>query len=132
MIAFAYKFLILGLTSEKFDEAYLHYLPAIFVLASMVFRMLFITNVCEGAYNAVKDSIKKIICHEIINEKRIQIIVERMKTIEPLSGNGFFEVKKPTVTTIIGAAVTYMIILVQFKLSEVSKPSVTGNLTNEN
>ena len=37
----------------------------------------------------------------------------------PLTGLGFFEVRKPVITTITGAVATYMIILIQFRLTEI-------------
>ena len=50
--------------------------------------------------------------------KKIQETKALMKEIEnmpPLNGNGYFEIKKETITSMISTTVTYLIILLQFR-----------------
>jgi hypothetical protein len=45
-------------------------------------------------------------------------LVAMLKTAEPMNGNGFFDVNNSVMTSIIGAATTYIVVLLQFDLSE--------------
>ena len=48
----------------------------------------------------------------------IKNIVKKIKRVGPFTGNGFFDVEKKTVTSMIGHTVTYLIVLIQFKTAE--------------
>ena len=41
-----------------------------------------------------------------------------LELAHPLTGCGFFDVKKPIVTTLVGAVATYMVVMLQFKASD--------------
>ena len=54
---------------------------------------------------------------EIVQQKK-EILISILSSAIPLNGNGYFQVKNSIVTSIIGAATTYIVVLVQFKISE--------------
>ena len=45
-------------------------------------------------------------------------LMKEIETIGPFTGAGFFDVEQKTVTSMIGSTVTYLIVLIQFKLAE--------------
>ena len=49
--------------------------------------------------------------------KRIVNIFEGLDSAEPLSGCGMFQITRGTLTSMISTSITYLIILVQFKIS---------------
>lgn len=57
---------------------------------------------------------------EIVAHLRRNELLSILDSATPLSGAGYFSVKKSAVTSIIGAATTYVVVLVQFNLSEQS------------
>ena len=57
---------------------------------------------------------------EIVAQMRRNELLLMLDSATPLSGAGYFSVKKSVVTSIIGAATTYIVVLVQFNLSEQS------------
>lgn len=44
--------------------------------------------------------------------------LEELESVGPFSGNGYFEITKSTLTSILGTSVTYFIILLQFRQAE--------------
>lgn len=46
---------------------------------------------------------------------KIKLLLKEIENLKPLNGNGYFEMKKETLTSIISTTVTYLIILLQFK-----------------
>ena len=60
----------------------------------------------------VLDNLNEVAC--------IDNIIDAIETVGPLTGGGFFDVEQKTVTSIIGCTVTYLIVLLQFKTSELS------------
>ena len=55
---------------------------------------------------------------EQLIQQRQNVLVSILYRAKPLTGRGFFNVDKSTIISIIGAAVTYIIVLLQFNLSE--------------
>ena len=47
----------------------------------------------------------------------IQLLLKEIEKVPPLNGNGYFELKKETLTSITSTTVTYLIILLQFRNS---------------
>jgi hypothetical protein len=45
-------------------------------------------------------------------------LVAILESAQPLTGRGFFEVNKSVMTSIVGAATTYIVVLIQFEQSE--------------
>jgi hypothetical protein len=55
---------------------------------------------------------------ESLLEQRQDVLISILSRAKPLSGLGFFFIDKPMIVSIIGAAITYIIVLLQFSLSE--------------
>ena len=53
-----------------------------------------------------KDSVKQL---------KIKHLIEKVEKVSPLSGNGYFEISRETLTSIVGISITYLIILLQFR-----------------
>ena len=53
---------------------------------------------------------------EVVN-KDVLDILDIIDSAEPLSGCGMFEIKRSTLTSMISISITYLIVLVQFKMS---------------
>ena len=51
------------------------------------------------------------------SRQKIKNLIDEVAELDPLSGNGFFEINKATLTGMISVSITYIIILVQFKIS---------------
>ena len=49
--------------------------------------------------------------------KRAKKIIEDLDSSEPLSACGMFQITRGTLTSMISTSITYLIILVQFKIS---------------
>ena len=47
----------------------------------------------------------------------IKILIRKIEHTHPLNGNGYFELKKGTITSIVSISVTYLVILLQFRAS---------------
>ena len=45
----------------------------------------------------------------------LKILLKEVENVGPLSGNGYFDINRGTLTSMIGISVTYFIILLQFK-----------------
>ena len=45
----------------------------------------------------------------------LKIVLKEVENVGPLSGNGYFDISRGTLTSMIGISVTYFIILLQFK-----------------
>ena len=48
----------------------------------------------------------------------IELKLRELEEVRPLSGNGYFEIGRGTLTSIVSTSITYFIILLQFKQSE--------------
>ena len=48
----------------------------------------------------------------------IKLKLKELEEVRPLSGNGYFEIGRGTLTSIVSTSITYFIILLQFKQSE--------------
>ena len=51
------------------------------------------------------------------NNHNIKSLIKEIENMPPLNGNGYFEIKKGTITSIVSTTVTYLIILLQFRSS---------------
>ena len=47
----------------------------------------------------------------------IKCLIKEIENMPPLNGNGYFEIRKGTITSIVSTTVTYLIILLQFRSS---------------
>ena len=60
---------------------------------------------------------------------RRNILFSFLSTPVPLNGMGFFQVNHSTMTSVIGAATTYLVVLLQFNISEESSAKKTLNFS---
>ena len=51
------------------------------------------------------------------DEAEVQEVMDLIDDAEPISGCGMFEITRSTLTSMMSTSVTYLIILIQFKLS---------------
>jgi hypothetical protein len=51
-------------------------------------------------------------------KERQEMLSAILATAKPVTGQGYFSIDKPMITSIIGAATTYIVVLVQFNMSE--------------
>ena len=54
-----------------------------------------------------------------------------MATAKPINGLGFFVIDKPMVTSFVGVATTYIVVLVQFNLSENPVMTTPPNVSSQ-
>ena len=79
-----------------------------------------ITLTAEEAYDALQ-SLNTPLENMLVNEddlKRKELIKATMRKLEkirPLNGNGYFNITRETLTSIVSTTVTYLIILLQFR-----------------
>ena len=79
-----------------------------------------VTLTADEAYNSLqslKTPLEKILINEndFTRKERINITMRRLEKIQPLNGNGYFNITRETLTSIVSTTVTYMIILLQFR-----------------
>ena len=55
---------------------------------------------------------------EDLVQRRQNVLLSCLALAKPVHGQGFFNVNRPMITSIIGAATTYIVVLVQFNMSE--------------
>ena len=57
-----------------------------------------------------------------INENWQSIMIERINSFEGFDAYGFFTLGKPHLTSVAANFITFIIVLIQFKIAEVPKP----------
>ena len=90
----------------------------------LIFWILIVTTGAENCHRALTDLThplrrKKV---EAVSDPRelaeIENIINDIESVGPFTGEGFFDVKKTTLTAMMGSTVTYLIVLIQFKTAE--------------
>ena len=66
---------------------------------------------------------------ETLLKSRQEMLISILSTAKPLTGQGFFNVNRTLVTSMISAATTYIVVLLQFNISETSTVHCTNNGT---
>ena len=66
---------------------------------------------------------------ETLLKSRQEMLISILSTAKPLTGYGFFNVDRTLVTSMISAATTYIVVLLQFNISETSTVHCTNNGT---
>ena len=78
-----------------------------------------LTEAAEEAFESIKTLetyLMDLIFQENTNSSvKIRTLIKEIDNVKPLNGNGYFQLKKETLTIIISTIVTYLIILLQFK-----------------
>ena len=97
--------------------------PAIFMATG--FSMFSISNfafivlllfTADNLYVNMKN-LKRTLLRNQNNDVEFKDILEDLEHIEPLTGLGLFQIRKHNLTSMVSIAVTYLIILVQFRLT---------------
>ena len=79
-----------------------------------------LTFTLESGYKSLKSLVKPLQEQLLMDASDRMIIKNTIKEIEdlkPLTGNGYFSISKGTLTSMLSVGITYIIILVQFKIS---------------
>ena len=82
--------------------------------------LYFITKTAESAFKELK-TLTIPLQEKMLKEKdpveqlKIKHLIEKVEKVRPLSGNGYFEISRETLTSIVGISITYLIILLQFR-----------------
>ena len=53
--------------------------------------------------------------HDVTKIQSLKILLKEVENVGPLSGNGYFDISRGTLTSIVSISVTYFIILLQFR-----------------
>ena len=89
-----------------------------FLFCAILLYLLIIAS--ENAHNSLQKltkSLNIIVMKEKDEDTRInaQLLLKEIENIPPFNGNGYFELKRETLTSITSTTVTYLIILLQFR-----------------
>ena len=76
----------------------------------------------EKAFTGIRklaEPLREALIGEIRHEKiqDLKLLIREIEKVSPLNGNGYFEIRKGTITSIVSNTVTYLIILLQFRTS---------------
>ena len=79
-----------------------------------------ITLTAEEAYDALQSlniPLEKMLINEkdLKRKELIKATMRKLKKIRPLTGNGYFNITRETLTSIVSITITYLIILLQFR-----------------
>ena len=66
---------------------------------------------------------------ETLLKSRQEMLISILSTAKPLTGQGFFNVNRTLVTSMISEATKYIVVLLQFNMSETSTVHCTNNGT---
>ena len=79
--------------------------------------MYFITLTTETSFNKMKNLVdplqQKMI--KATEQMKIKLLIEKVENMKTLNGNGYFEISRGTLTSIVSISITYLIILLQFR-----------------
>ena len=79
-----------------------------------------ITLTADEAYDALQSlntPLEKMLINEtdLTKKEYIKATIRKLEKTRPLNGNGYFNITRETLTSIISTTVTYLIILLQFR-----------------
>ena len=52
---------------------------------------------------------------DVTEQLKLKILIEKVENMKTLNGNGYFEISREILTSIVGISITYLIILLQFR-----------------
>ena len=86
--------------------------------AFLLFFKILIFNVdsCYKAFKSIRHELQKAEDPKAENGQ-VQVVLDCIDRAEPLTGCGMFQITRSTLTSMISISVTYLIVLLQFKLS---------------
>ena len=88
--------------------------------SGMMVNIACLTFVLEDGYKSVTSLVQQLqdkIMSDVPNRRLIKNIIKELESIKPLTGNGYFSISRGTLTSMVSVGITYIIILVQFKIS---------------
>ena len=82
--------------------------------------LYFITMTTESSFDKLKKLVEplqqKIVLEKDATEQvKIKMVIEKVDNVKTLTGNGYFEISRATLTSIVSISITYLIILLQFR-----------------
>ena len=92
------------------------------ILTGLLFNIFGLIIAADDAYNRLMDKVKDLqdkLLYTKGKEKRQEIknIVSNIQEVGPFSGLGYFDITRKTLTSMVSVSITYIIIIVQFKIS---------------
>ena len=78
------------------------------------------TLTLESGYNnlqSLKPPLQDLLLGQRYDRQLVKNIIKEVENTKPLSGNGYFAITKGTLTGMLSVGITYIIILVQFKIT---------------
>ena len=94
----------------------------IILTAGLIVNIVALTLTLDNGFKSLKD-ITQGLRHQmervsdVLERQRIQNVINNIKETGPLTGKGFFEITRGTLTSMVSLGITYIIIIVQFKMS---------------
>lgn len=99
------------------------------MIVSYIFAGIYYTSVLccltltsEQTFTKLQDLTKQlenIIVHskqmDLKDGEKIKFLIKEVENTKPLNGNGYFDLNKGTLTSIVSISLTYFIILIQFR-----------------
>jgi len=107
------------------DIIYFKYVWLIFMIIAFHTRHYNLANRCNDAFAEIQDAKKDMLMksaeidhlnHEDLH--KVKTLVNLLSTAKPLNGNGYFKVLNTTQTSVAGALTTYLVVLIQFNITE--------------
>ena len=80
-------------------------------------ELIFSINDVNKDRRYLREAIEDLIAKRGDDDDSLRLLLRDIDNLEPLSGYGLFEVDRSTLTGMISVAITYLIILIQFKQS---------------
>ena len=105
------------------EQPWIKPLMSLTFLAIAIFDMIYlyvITMTAERAHESLQSLVKpleKLLCESVVEVEResLRILVKEIEKTGPLTGNGYFDISRSTLTSIVSTSITYLIILLQFR-----------------
>ena len=118
-------FLTISINFSEFFADYAWMKPALsgVFFSVALFDMIYlyvITMTAERAHESLQSLVKpleKLLCESVVEVEResLRILVKEIEKTGPLTGNGYFDISRSTLTSIVSTSITYLIILLQFR-----------------
>jgi len=107
------------------DTVYFKYTWLICTIMALHLRLCSLTKRCNQAYIEIQDAKHEIIMKTTKLDHSNLEVLQMAKTLKsllgsakPLNGNGYFKVLNTTQTSVAGALTTYLVVLIQFSITE--------------
>ena len=95
-------------------------LGTLLVCSGLMLNIAALTFVLEEAYKCVTSLVKPLqdqLLISVSERRRLKKVIREIENLGPLTGNGYFSITRGVLTSMVSIGITYIIILVQFKMS---------------